>query len=53
MKLDKKTVGGKLRFVLPTCLGRVEVFKEIQEALVREVLAELEHSATATDDFQI
>lgn len=52
MKLDKKTVGGKLRFVLPTCLGRVEVFKEIPEELVREVLDELKHS-TAKDDFQI
>ena len=53
MKLDKKTVGGQLRFVLPTCLGRVEVFKEIPEALVREVLEELQKSDAETDDFQI
>lgn len=53
MKLDKKTVGGQLRFVLPTCLGRVEVFKEIPEALVREVLEELQESGAETDDFQI
>ncbi len=53
MKLDKKTVGGKLRFVLPTCLGHVEVFKEISEELVREVLDELAHSEDGTDDFQI
>jgi len=52
MKLDKKTVGGQLRFVLPTCLGRVEVFKEISEDLVREVLEELEQAASK-DDFQI
>lgn len=52
MKLDKKTVGGKLRFVLPTCLGRVEVFKDIPEELVREVLDELKQS-TSKDDFQI
>tara|TARA_R110002095_G_scaffold147182_5_gene127300 strand:+ start:5352 stop:6524 length:1173 start_codon:yes stop_codon:yes gene_type:complete len=53
MKLDKKTVGGKLRFVLPTCIGRVEVFKDIPESLVREVLDELAHSQTGNDDFQI
>ncbi|QDT95620.1 3-dehydroquinate synthase [Gimesia aquarii] len=52
MKLDKKTVGGQLRFVLPTCLGRVEVFKEIPEAQVREVLDELKRSVSS-DDFQI
>tara|TARA_R110002124_G_scaffold87944_5_gene226043 strand:- start:4373 stop:5617 length:1245 start_codon:yes stop_codon:yes gene_type:complete len=53
MKLDKKTVGGKLRFVLPTSLGRVEVFKEIPESLVREVLDELAHPAASDGDFQI
>ena len=52
MKLDKKTVGGQLRFVLPTCLGRVEVFKEIPEALVREVIEQL-NQTTSRDDFQI
>jgi len=52
MKLDKKTVGGQLRFVLPTCLGRVEVFKEIPEELVREVLEQLKQAASK-DDFQI
>tara|TARA_R110002095_G_scaffold204153_2_gene186686 strand:+ start:3322 stop:4491 length:1170 start_codon:yes stop_codon:yes gene_type:complete len=52
MKLDKKTVGGQLRFVLPTSLGRVEVFKEIPEKLVREVLDELKR-APENDDFQI
>lgn len=52
MKLDKKTVGGQLRFVLPTCLGRVEVFKEIPEELVREVIEELRQAAS-NDDFQI
>tara|TARA_R110002111_G_scaffold248400_1_gene312011 strand:- start:12759 stop:13928 length:1170 start_codon:yes stop_codon:yes gene_type:complete len=52
MKLDKKTVGGQLRFVLPTSVGRVEVFKEIPEELVREVLEDLKRSV-ANDDFQI
>ncbi|QDV52808.1 3-dehydroquinate synthase [Gimesia fumaroli] len=53
MKLDKKTVGGKLRFVLPTCIGRVEVFKDISESLVREVLEELAQTKARNDDFQI
>ena len=38
MMLDKKTVGGKLRFVLPTELGRVAVFKDVPESDVRAVL---------------
>lgn len=53
MKLDKKTVGGKLRFVLPTCIGRVEVFKEISEDLVREVLDQLDQFPSGKEDFQI
>lgn len=52
MKLDKKTVGGQLRFVLPTCIGRVEVFKEVPESLVVEVLEQLKQS-NSNDDFQI
>ncbi len=52
MKLDKKTVGGQLRFVLPTCIGRVEVFKEVPESLVIEVLEQLKQS-NSNDDFQI
>lgn len=38
MKLDKKTVKGQLRFVLPTEMGEVEVFKDVPEADVRAVL---------------
>ncbi len=38
MKLDKKTVAGRLRFVLPTKLGHVEVFQDVPEADVRAVL---------------
>ncbi len=40
MKLDKKTVGGKLRFVLPTRLGHVELVENVPEELVRETLIE-------------
>lgn len=41
MRLDKKTLGGQLRFVLPTRLGHVELVPGIEEAVVREVLGEL------------
>lgn len=39
MHLDKKTVAGRLRFVLPTRLGHVEVFKDVPEDDVRAVLS--------------
>lgn len=41
MLLDKKTVGGQLRFVLPTKMGHVETFGDVPEADVRQVIAEL------------
>lgn len=41
MRLDKKAVNGQLRFVLPTRLGHVETVKDVPEAEVRAVLAEL------------
>jgi len=34
MKLDKKTVGNNLRFILPTRIGHVEVVKDIDEQIV-------------------
>ena len=39
MRLDKKTAGGKLRFVLPTRMGHVELVDGVDEKYVREVLA--------------
>jgi 3-dehydroquinate synthase len=39
MLLDKKTVGGKLRFVLPDKLGHVEIVSNVPEEDVRSVLA--------------
>jgi len=39
MRRDKKNVGGRMRFILPTKLGRVDLFDDIPEAQVREVLA--------------
>lgn len=39
MRLDKKSVSGSLRFVLPTRAGAVETFSDIPEADVRAVLA--------------
>lgn len=41
MRLDKKAVSGKLRFILPTRLGRVELFDDVPEARVLEILEEL------------
>ncbi|NOX56141.1 MAG: 3-dehydroquinate synthase [Planctomycetes bacterium] len=41
MKLDKKAVSGRLRFVLPTRLGHVELFKDVSEHDVRAVLEEM------------
>ena len=38
MKLDKKTLGGQLRFVLPKRLGHVEVVNDVTETNVRAVL---------------
>lgn len=40
MKLDKKTVGGKLRFVLPSRIGHVELVNDVPEELVHETLVE-------------
>lgn len=40
MKLDKKTVGGKLRFVLPTRMGHVEMVSDVPEDLVLRILQE-------------
>ncbi len=39
MRRDKKNVGGKLRFVLPTALGNVQAFDDIPEDMVKEILA--------------
>jgi 3-dehydroquinate synthase len=38
MRRDKKAKGGRMRFVLPTQLGHVELFDDVPERLVREVL---------------
>lgn len=40
MRLDKKSVGGSLRFILPTRLGHVELKRDVPEPLVVEVLQE-------------
>jgi 3-dehydroquinate synthase len=38
MSRDKKVSHGKLRFVLPTRMGHVELVADVEEALVREAL---------------
>lgn len=42
MYLDKKTVGGQLRFILPTKLGHVTTFSDVPESDVRKVIAEFQ-----------
>jgi 3-dehydroquinate synthase len=39
MRRDKKNVGGRLRFILPTRLGHVTAVDNVPEQVVREVLA--------------
>lgn len=41
MRLDKKTVGGSLRFILPRKIGHVETFADVPELDVCAVLDEL------------
>jgi 3-dehydroquinate synthase len=38
MRLDKKALAGRLRFILPTRIGQVELFDDIAESDVREVI---------------
>jgi 3-dehydroquinate synthase len=38
MKLDKKAIAGRLRFVLPTKIGHVQLYDDVPEADVRAVL---------------
>jgi 3-dehydroquinate synthase len=40
MRLDKKSVGGKLRFVLPSSIGHVELVDSVPAAEVRSLLAD-------------
>jgi 3-dehydroquinate synthase len=40
MRLDKKTVGGSLRFVLPSRMGAVELVAGVPPELVAAVLDE-------------
>jgi len=40
MKLDKKVVANKLRFILPTRLGHVELFDDVPESDVLQVLVQ-------------
>jgi 3-dehydroquinate synthase len=42
MRRDKKGEGGKLVFVLPTMIGKVEIRKDVAEEPVREVLRALQ-----------
>ena len=41
MRRDKKVLHGKIRFILPTGLGRVEITDEVDQGVVRTVLHDL------------
>jgi len=41
MRSDKKSLAGKMRFVLPKRLGEVALFDDVPEADVRQVLEEI------------
>lgn len=45
MRLDKKTVGGQLRFILPTRIGHVKTFKDVPESDVTAVIDEFAQAA--------
>ena len=47
MRLDKKSVGGQLRFILPTRLGHVQTYRNIPETVVEEVLQDLRQRSGA------
>jgi 3-dehydroquinate synthase len=47
MRLDKKNIGGTLRFVLPTSMGHVELVDGVPEAEVRTLLAEISTGASS------
>jgi 3-dehydroquinate synthetase len=38
MKLDKKTVSGELKFILPKKIGAVEIFTGVSDTVIRELL---------------
>jgi 3-dehydroquinate synthase len=40
MRRDKKSVAGRLRFILPRQLGEVALFDDVSEAVVKQVLEE-------------
>jgi 3-dehydroquinate synthase len=41
MRKDKKAIGGKMRFILPTRLGEVALFDDVPETDVRDILVSL------------
>lgn len=47
LQSDKKTLGGRVHFVLPTRIGKVEIANDVPEALVVGVVDELRDFPTA------
>jgi len=38
LQTDKKTIGGRLFFVLPTEIGKVQITDDVDEGLIDQVL---------------
>lgn len=47
LQSDKKTLGGRVHFVLPTKIGKVEIANDVPEALIVGVIDELRDIAAA------
>ena len=47
LQADKKTLDGRVHFVLPTKIGKVEIADDVPEALIVGVVDELRDIATA------
>ncbi len=45
MQHDKKARGGKVRMVLPTALGQVDVFDDIRDSEIADALAAMQMMA--------
>jgi 3-dehydroquinate synthase len=39
MRRDKKVLGGKIRLVLPTEIGKADVFSDVSEDLLKRVIS--------------
>jgi 3-dehydroquinate synthase len=41
LQADKKVKAGRIRFILPRCIGQVEITDQVSEAEIQRVLARI------------